>query len=89
MSLLGTRLRVSIFIVTVTIWSAPVSVTAAMMMFATEGPAVQACSGDEVVWIDLSGGRFYHKDQPAYGKAKNGGYACMKTARAQYREGHS
>jgi hypothetical protein len=36
-------------------------VRAAAPLFATEGAALQACSGDEVVWVNLDHGRFYHK----------------------------
>jgi hypothetical protein len=61
---------------------------AATSLFATEPAAQQACQADEVVWIDLDRGRFYHKTQPTFGKGSNGGYACMKAAHAQYREGH-
>jgi hypothetical protein len=61
---------------------------AATGLFATEAAAQQACASDEVVWVDLDRGRFYHKAQSAFGKGNNGGYACMKAAHAQYREGH-
>jgi hypothetical protein len=61
---------------------------AATNLFATEPAAQQACQNDEVVWVDLDRGRFYHKTQAAFGKGNNGGYACMKAAHAQYREGH-
>ncbi len=62
--------------------------SAATALFATEPAATQACGADEVVWIDLDRGRFYHKSQAAYAKSSNGGYACMKAAHAQYREAH-
>ncbi len=65
-----------------------VPVTAATALFATEPAATQACGSDEVVWVDLDHGRFYHKAQTAYAKSGNGGYACMKSAPAQYRESH-
>jgi hypothetical protein len=61
---------------------------AATALFSTEPAAVQACGADEVVWVDLDHGRYYHKTQSAYAKGSNGGYACMKTAHAQYRESH-
>ncbi len=61
---------------------------AAGSLYATESEATQACGADEVVWVDLDRGRFYHKSQADYGKSKNGGYSCMKTAHAQYRPGH-
>lgn len=61
---------------------------AATALFAAEPIAVQACGADEVVWIDLNKGRFYHKTQANYGKGGNGGYACMKAAHAEYRESH-
>jgi hypothetical protein len=63
-------------------------VSAATALFATEPAAAQACGADEVVWVDLDRGRFYHKSQAAYAKSNNGGYACMKAAHAQYRESH-
>ena len=47
-----------------------------------------ACGVDEVVWVDLDRGKFYHKAQAAFAKGNNGGYACMKAAHAQYRESH-
>jgi hypothetical protein len=57
-------------------------------MFATEAEAAQACAGDEVVWVDLDRGRFYHKEQADYNKSKNGGFTCFRAAHAQYRAGH-
>ncbi len=66
----------------------PLPSHAATQLFATEPAASQACGPDEVVWIDLDHGRFYHKSQAAYAKGGNGGYACMKMAHAQYRESH-
>ncbi len=63
-------------------------VSAATALFATEPAAAQACGADEVVWVDLDRGRYYHKNQSAYAKSNNGGYACMKAAHAQYRESH-
>jgi ABC-type glycerol-3-phosphate transport system substrate-binding protein len=61
---------------------------AATSLFATEPAASAACGADEVVWIDLDRGKFYHKASAAFAKGNNGGYACMKAARAQYREAH-
>jgi hypothetical protein len=61
---------------------------AATALFATEETAQKACQADEVVFIDLDRGKFYHKAQAAYGKSNNGGYACLKAAHAQYRESH-
>jgi hypothetical protein len=61
---------------------------AATSLFATEPAATAACATDEVVWIDLDRGRFYHKGQTNFAKSNNGGYACAKAAHAQYREGH-
>jgi hypothetical protein len=66
--------------------SAPVQ--AATGLYATEDAAQKACQADEVVWVDLDRGKFYHKAQGNYGKGGNGGYACMKAAHAQYREAH-
>jgi hypothetical protein len=57
-------------------------------LFVSEEQAQGACKPDEVVWIDLDRGRYYHKGQSAYGKGSNGGYSCAKTAHAQYRESH-
>jgi hypothetical protein len=64
------------------------STHAATALYATEAAAQTACQADEVVWVDLDRGRFYHKAQSGYAKSKNGGYACQKTAHAQYRESH-
>ena len=61
---------------------------AATPMYATEPQATAACGADEVVWVDLDRGRFYHKAQANFAKGSNGGYTCMKAAHAQYREGH-
>jgi hypothetical protein len=61
---------------------------AATNLFTTEPAATAACASDEVVWVDLDRGRFYHKGQANFAKNNNGGYACMKAAHAQYREGH-
>ena len=69
-------------------FAAPTIAYAATGLFATEPAAQQACQADEVVWVDLDRGRFYHKAQANYGKGGNGGYACMKAAHAQYREAH-
>jgi hypothetical protein len=56
--------------------------------FATEEQAHAACGADEVVWIDLDKGRFYHKSQEKFAKGGNGGFACLRTAHARYREAH-
>ncbi len=61
---------------------------AATPLFATEAAAAQACAADEVVWVDLDRGKFYHKASASYAKGNNGGYACLKAAHAQYREAH-
>ncbi len=68
---------------------APIPLHAAAAVYATEQEAQTACTGDQVVWIDLDRGRYYHKGQTAFGNGNNGGYACLKVAHAQYREGHS
>lgn len=57
-------------------------------LFASEDAASQSCGADEVVWVDLDHGRFYHKAQADYGKNGNGGYTCQKAAKLQYREAH-
>ena len=62
--------------------------SAATSLFATEPAAAQACGSDEVVWIDLDRGKFYHKTQANFAKSNNGGYACAKAAHSQYRESH-
>jgi hypothetical protein len=59
---------------------------AATGVFATEDAAQQSCGSDEVVWVDLDRGRYYHKTQSDYGKSGNGGYSCSRTAKLQYRE---
>ena len=61
---------------------------AATPLFATEPAATSACGADEVVWVDLDHGKFYHKAQDKFAKGNNGGYACQKAAHAQYREAH-
>jgi len=61
---------------------------AATALYATEPAATAACGADEVVWVDLDRGRFYHKAQSNFAKGNNGGYTCQKAAHAQYREGH-
>jgi hypothetical protein len=68
--------------------TASLSANAATSLYATEPAAVAACGADEVVWVDLDRGRFYHKAQDKFAKGNNGGYACMKAAHATYREGH-
>ena len=61
---------------------------AATPLFPTPEAATAACGADEVVWIDLDRGKFYHKSQANFAKGNNGGYACMKAAHSQYREAH-
>jgi hypothetical protein len=61
---------------------------AATALFATEPAATQACAVDEVVWVDLDRGKYYHKAQANFAKGSNGGYACLKAAHSQYRESH-
>jgi hypothetical protein len=61
---------------------------AATGMYSTEPAATTACAADEVVWVDLDHGKFYHKASANFAKGTNGGYACLKAAHAQYREGH-
>jgi hypothetical protein len=68
--------------------TASLPASAATSMYATPEAAAAACGADEVVWVDLDRGRFYHKTQANFAKGNNGGYACMKAAHAQYREGH-
>ena len=61
---------------------------AATGLFATSDAATASCGADEVVWVDLDRGRFYHKNQEKFAKGNNGGYACLKAAHAEYREAH-
>ena len=68
--------------------AASVPAGAATPLFPTETAATQACGTDEVVWVDLDRGKFYHKAQANYAKSNNGGYACSKAAHSQYRESH-
>ncbi|HLG86222.1 MAG TPA: hypothetical protein VKZ79_03390 [Alphaproteobacteria bacterium] len=68
--------------------AAALPAAAATGLFASEDAASQSCGTDEVVWVDLDHGRFYHKTQDSYGKSGNGGYTCMKAAKLQYREAH-
>ena len=53
---------------------------AATPLYATPEAATAACGTDEVVWVDLDRGKFYHKTQANFAKGSNGGYACMKAA---------
>ena len=61
---------------------------AATPLYATAEAAANACGADEVVWVDLDRGKFYHKNQDKFAKGNNGGYACAKAAHSQYRESH-
>ena len=61
---------------------------AATGMYNTADAAAAACGADEVVWVDLDRGKFYHKAQANFAKGNNGGYACAKAAHSQYRESH-
>jgi len=61
---------------------------AATPLYATPEAAAAACGADEVVWVDLDRGKFYHKNQANFAKGNNGGYACAKAAHSQYRESH-
>ncbi|HEX4506823.1 MAG TPA: hypothetical protein VH722_13920 [Alphaproteobacteria bacterium] len=68
--------------------AATLPAVAATGMYNTPEAAAAACGADEVVWIDLDRGRFYHKSQEKFAKGNNGGYACLKAAHATYREAH-
>jgi hypothetical protein len=84
MKIASSAIAVALFAATV----ASLPAVAATSMYATPEAAAAACGADEVVWVDLDRGRFYHKSQDKFAKGSNGGYACMKAAHAQYREGH-
>lgn len=70
------------------LFAAALPASAATSLYTSADAATAACGADEVVWIDLDRGRFYHKNQANFAKGSNGGYACLKAAHAQYREGH-
>ena len=74
------------FLVAAAVGSVPA--LAATPLYATPEAATNACGADEVVWVDLDRGRFYHKNQEKFAKGNNGGYACLKAAHATYREAH-
>jgi hypothetical protein len=65
-----------------------VSAHAVPNLLPSEEAAKQACGTDEVVFVDLDRGRYYHKAQASYGKSKNGGYVCQATIKGQWRESH-
>ena len=68
--------------------AATLPASAATSMYNTPDAAAAACGADEVVWVDLDRGKFYHKSQANFAKGNNGGYACAKAAHSQYRESH-
>jgi hypothetical protein len=68
--------------------AAALPASAATSLYTTAEVAAAACGADEVVWVDLDRGRFYHKNQDKFAKGNNGGYSCLKAAHAQYREAH-
>jgi len=84
MKIASSAIAVALFAAT----TASLPVNAATNLYATEPTAAAACGADEVVWVDLDRGRFYHKTQANFAKGNNGGYSCMKAAHAEYREGH-
>ena len=84
MKIASSAIAVALFAAT----AASLPASAATSLYATEPAATAACAADEVVWVDLDRGRFYHKAQPDYGKGGNGGYTCQKAAKLQYREAH-
>ncbi len=73
-------------LMTATVASIPAQ--AATPLYATAPAATAACGADEVVWVDLDRGKFYHQASASFAKGNNGGYACLKAAHAQYRESH-
>jgi hypothetical protein len=74
------------FLVTAAVGAVPA--LAATPLYATPDAAATACGADEVVWVDLDRGKYYHKNQANFAKGNNGGYACAKAAHSQYRESH-
>ena len=60
---------------------------ATVTLFPTETAAAAACGAEEVVWVSLDNGRFFHKPSNHYGKG-NGGFGCLGAAKANYRPGH-
>ena len=70
------------------LFAAALTAGAATNLYTTADAATAACGADEVVWVDLDRGRFYHKTQDKFAKGNNGGYACLKAAHAEYREAH-
>ncbi len=81
-------MKIAFGAVAVALFAAAVPALAATNLYSTEPAASAACAADEVVWIDLDRGRFYHKNQANFAKGSNGGFACLRVAHAQYREGH-
>jgi hypothetical protein len=49
-------------------------------LYKTEAEAVQACTGEPVVWLKLDAHLYFRKDQDGYG-GNDGLYACEKGAR--------
>ncbi len=70
------------------LFAAALPAGAATSLYSTTDAATAACGADEIVWVDLDRGKFYHKSQDKFAKGNNGGYACLKAAHAQYREAH-
>ena len=70
------------------LFAAALPAAAATNLYTAIDAATAACGADEVVWVDLDRGRFYHKNQEKFAKGNNGGYACLKDAHATYREAH-
>jgi hypothetical protein len=84
MKIASSAIAVALFAAT----AASLPASAATSLYATEPSATAACAADEVVWVDLDRGKFYHKASASFAKGNNGGYACLRAAHAQYREGH-
>ena len=84
MKIASSAIAVALFAAT----AASLPASAATSLYATEPAATAACGTDEVVWIDLDRGKFYHKASANFAKGNNGGYTCFRAAHAQYREAH-
>jgi len=51
------------------LFAAALPAGAATSLYTTTDSATAACGADEVVWVDLDRGKFYHKSQDKFAKA--------------------